>query len=362
MAQVDRKKLRVGVVGIGKVGIIHARAYLENPSVELVGICNRKNKDMLMQKSKELQVPGYTGATGIAELIDKGKPDLVNIVIGHEGLLDPIRLCLDAGVNVLSEKPISFEAEDILPLINLAESKKVQFGVNFNQRFTRPSQWFKQLREEGEFGEMLWTIGQYNQGLPRFDDGRLGLSLKEHMIHQLDFWHYHIGETSSVTGQAHFFDGGIVEDAPDWTYYKTAGSVGVYGVTLEFVDGQIGVFTNGAPLCGELPNYYELVGTKGRGFCENFVGRAVFRSNEKSLFLEPPWIGGGGVYWDTFATHLDLVVEAMLNNASMPVPAQTAFDAICVCDAIVQAVNTGCRTEVDEIKRNVAEKVSGKTS
>ena len=33
-------RLKVGVIGCGDVGLIHARAYAQNPAVDLVGVCD----------------------------------------------------------------------------------------------------------------------------------------------------------------------------------------------------------------------------------------------------------------------------------------------------------------------------------
>ena len=40
MKDAAKDRLRAGVIGCGQVGLIHARAYLENPAVELVGLCD----------------------------------------------------------------------------------------------------------------------------------------------------------------------------------------------------------------------------------------------------------------------------------------------------------------------------------
>jgi len=265
----NKSKLKVGVVGCGGVGIIHARAYLENPAVEFVGICDT-NEELARQQAARLNVAGYSS---IAELVAQGKPDLVSVVVPPSKLVEPVAECLELGVNVLSEKPISFEPGEILLLMELADRKRLQLGVNFNQRFTPASQWFRQLRESGSLGNILYTISQYNQGT-----GDNFYGLREHMIHMLDFWRYHIGEVLSVTAQARWNE----EE-------RRAGRPSGVAVTLKFETGALGVFTNSFCRSGDLPNYYELVGEHGRCYCENFVGRSVFHPNNgPAQVKEPP--------------------------------------------------------------------------
>ena len=323
--------LRVGVIGCGTVGLIHARAYQANPDVELVGVCDM-NEERLRARSALLNVPGFAS---IDQLLESGLPHLVSVVVHFDCLVPPVRQCLEAGVNVLSEKPVSFSAREIMDLVELADRNGLQFGVNFNQRFAHGSTWFKELRQAGQFGDILWTMSQYNQG------GRADYyALREHMIHQFDLWRYHIGEVSSVTAQARWSEPAKAERRPD-----------VVGATMQFADGPIGVFTNGAPCIGGLNHWFELVGSKGRGHCRNFVGRAEFRPNEgPARIQDPPWIGLGGMYWDTFNAHLDLAVAAMLARRPLPVSARDAFEAQCLCDAVIEAVESGARVEVQPIR------------
>lgn len=330
-----KRKLRVGVVGCGAVGALHAKAYLNNPSVEFAGMCD-VNQERAREQAGKLGVPAYAS---ISELVAKGRPELVSVVVRWSDLEKPVEECLCAGLNILSEKPISFDPAVILRLIRLADSQGLKFGVNFNQRFTMPSQWFRRLREQGQFGEMIYTLAQYNQsgGSDRF------YALREHMIHQFDLWHYHIGEVHSVMAQAARPKGANAENRP----------TGVAG-TLKFENSALGTFINGFSGVGGLVNYYEMVGTRGRGYCENFVGRALFRPAEgPALFQDPPWIGGGGDYWDSLDVHVHAMVAALLEDKPMPVPATAAFEAQCLCSAIVRAVETGQAVAVKQMKAEI---------
>ena len=150
------------------------------------------------------------------------------------------------------------------------------------------------------------------------------------------------------TAQARWSDRGKAKRHPE-----------VVAATMQFVDGPLGVFTNGAPSVGGLNHYFELVGAEGRGYCENFVGRAVFRPNDGlARVQDPPWIGQGGMYWDTFATHLDLAAAAMLAGKPLPVSACDAFEAQCICDAIIEAIESGSRVGVPMVRKAVLEAVS----
>lgn len=334
------RRLRVGVVGCGHVGKIHARAYLANPDVEFVGMCDR-NRPLAESSAASLNVTCYGS---IAELVEKGSPEMASVAAGCTELVVPVAECLEAGVHVLCEKPVSFQPAEILQLVEQAERKGQQFGVNFNQRFTPASQWFRRLSEEGRFGRMLYTVAQYNQGAR---PAMKYYALREYMIHQLDFWRWQIGEVRSVTAQALWPEAAERPDNPDGL-----------AATLVFENEALGVFANGFPVSGGLWCHYELVGSKGRGYCENFVGRAVFRPGacaevKPAEVMEAPWLARGSNYWDTFATHLDLAVAARLRDEPMPVPAMAAFEAQCICAAIIQAIESGSCVAVQPVRQAI---------
>jgi len=328
----DGKKLRVGLVGCGEVGIIHARAYAADPAVELVGLCDT-NAALLAPRCRELDVAGYRS---VEELLDKGRPDLVGIVVkahyNRSDFVAPIRACLYAGVHVLSEKPVSFRTEDVVGLRDLARDKKVSLGINFCQRFTPASQWFRQLREQGAFGEMLWTAASYNQGWGVGAE----LVLKEHMIHVFDLWRYHVGEVVSVSAQVTAVR--IGEDLHR----------GISAAAVTFGNGAAGVCINGAPLIRSCQRY-QITGTGGEAVCEDFVCRAEFRPAEGPIQALPrDWFANG--YWDSTSVHLGLAVESLLAGRPMPVTVDDLVEALYVAEGIVLAAEEGRCVEIKQIR------------
>ena len=68
-------KIKVGVIGVGHLGSIHAKIYKEIPNCTLVGVCDT-DKDRLESVSKTLQVTGYQDHR---ELL--GKVDAVSVAV-----------------------------------------------------------------------------------------------------------------------------------------------------------------------------------------------------------------------------------------------------------------------------------------
>jgi predicted dehydrogenase len=122
-------KLRVGVVGVGYLGRIHAKIYAGMPDVQLVGVC-----DVSADAAKQVAAQHGCGAfADPAALI--GKVDAVSIVTPTSLHLDTARPYLEAGVHMLMEKPLAPTYEESQALVALAEKAGVIFQVGHLERF-----------------------------------------------------------------------------------------------------------------------------------------------------------------------------------------------------------------------------------
>jgi len=121
--------IRVGVVGVGYLGNIHAKIYSKIPGVELVGVVDvdRSNVDKIAAQY------GCVGYTDVQDLI--GKVDAVSIVVPTSLHLETARPFLEAGIHMLMEKPLAPSYEESLELVELAEKSGVLFQVGHLERF-----------------------------------------------------------------------------------------------------------------------------------------------------------------------------------------------------------------------------------
>src|SRR5688572_18398434 len=123
------KPLRIGVVGVGYLGRIHARIYSQMPDVELVGVVDAdaaRAKEVAEQcRARPFTDPG--------DLI--GQVDAVSIVVPtvyHGRVAHPF---LDRGVHMLMEKPIAPTMSEAEELVVHAERAGVVFQVGHLERF-----------------------------------------------------------------------------------------------------------------------------------------------------------------------------------------------------------------------------------
>lgn len=121
--------IRVGVVGVGYLGNIHAKIYSNMDSVELVGVVDSDPATA----EKVAAEYGCAGFTNPNDLI--GKVDAVSIVVPTSLHLEMAKPFLDASIHMLMEKPLAPSYEESLELVEHAEKSGVVFQVGHLERF-----------------------------------------------------------------------------------------------------------------------------------------------------------------------------------------------------------------------------------
>src|SRR5688500_1877342 len=127
--------LRVGVIGVGGIGHNHARAYQAAQQADLVCVCDavRDRADAAAQQY------GCRAYSELETMLQEERLDAVSVATaGLEGGADhylPTMQCLNAGIHVLCEKPISNQIDQAREMVRTAREKGLYFGINLNHRF-----------------------------------------------------------------------------------------------------------------------------------------------------------------------------------------------------------------------------------
>ncbi len=141
--------LKVAIVGCGKIADQHAEQIVLISGCEIVGVCDREEL-MARQLQERLNVGAYF--TGVQDLLDKAKPDVVHITTPPQSHYPLGKLCLQAGCHVYIEKPFTVNAAEAENLISLAEHKNLKLTVGHNAQFTHAAVRMRRLVEEGYLG------------------------------------------------------------------------------------------------------------------------------------------------------------------------------------------------------------------
>jgi len=123
------RKVRVGVVGIGYLGRFHVEKYAAIPEAQIVGLV-----DVIPAKAEELAEKTKTRVfSSHRDLL--GKVDAVSVVVPTDQHYPVSRDFLEAGCDVLVEKPITATLQEAEDLIRLARKKGRILQVGHVERF-----------------------------------------------------------------------------------------------------------------------------------------------------------------------------------------------------------------------------------
>jgi len=236
------KPVNVAVVGLGFMGLTHIKSYQQLPGARIVAVCDavRLPVDGILS--------GVSGNIHGADAINLGK-DIRTYKKLEDLLADPavdlIDLCvptplhapqalaaLQSGKHVLCEKPLARTSAVAREIVNAAKSARGFFMPAMCMRFWPGWAWLKELKEQGNHGNILaarfrrvsappgWSRDSYFKG------GDSGGALLDLHIHDTDFVQFLFGRPTSVysAGQSRF--SGAIDHVV--THYRVAGGATVY--------------------------------------------------------------------------------------------------------------------------------------
>lgn len=257
--------LKIGVIGCGGIGNRHSINYKSLPGSELVCVCDM-DKERADKLAKNHGVKAYYD---VGEMLKKEKLDAASVCTagaengGHH--YQPTMQCLEAGLHVLCEKPISNDIEQGRRMVARAKELKRCFGINLNHRFTPLTQRAKGWVVEGKLGEgliinMLMWINNKNDSSPWFH-------VKALHPHSIDVMRYFAGPVRKVQ----CFMMKPTTRKACWSNLS---------INLQFANGMIGHLTgsydvnpaHGLERC-------EFIGTSGRFYLDNLFDRLTLFNN-----------------------------------------------------------------------------------
>lgn len=268
-------KVRFGVIGIGNMGSGHVTYLTEGKiaGAELTAVCDIKPDRLEWAKKQNENVKLYENYKdmlygGLVDAIIIATPHYLHPVIGMEAF--------EAGLNVLSEKPIGVYTKNIVDFMESAKTSGKAFGIMYNQRTNTYYQKMREMVQNGDLGELkrcVWIItdwyrtqAYYNSGGWRATwSGEGGGVLINQCPHNLDLWQWIFGMPNKIRAFCQFGKYHDIEVEDDVTAYA------------EYPNGATGVFIT---TTGEYPgtNRLEISGSKGKLVYE--AGKLTFTKLE----------------------------------------------------------------------------------
>ncbi|MBV9491466.1 MAG: Gfo/Idh/MocA family oxidoreductase [Verrucomicrobia bacterium] len=164
-------KLKMGIVGGGGIGTVHQMAARLDGKIELVAGAFSSNAERSKRSGEQLGLhpsrvyDDYRAmAAKEAELPADERIDFVSIVTPNH-LHSPVaKAFLEAGFNVVCDKPMTFDLAEALELKDLVKKSGKVFALTYNYTGYPMVKEAREIVRRGELGKVLKVVTEYPQG------------------------------------------------------------------------------------------------------------------------------------------------------------------------------------------------------
>jgi len=295
---------RVGVIGMGPIGNLHADCYRRAEGAELVAVCDI-DRERADAASARLGIPAFYSAP---DLLADADLTMVSVTTAGEEYgsdhYEPTLQAFEAGLHVLGEKPICNEIAPAEEMVALAAERGLCYGINLNHRFTPAARLAKRWVNEGRIDHPLFMnvsmwIKNPNESSPWFQ-------IKALHPHTVDLMRHFCGDIEAVQCFAMKAPGRVIWSTAQFNMRFASGAVGHLSGSYDIERGH--------PM-----ERCELAGTEGRFVIDDMFREATLfpaGNLEKTVYTNPVF-GGMRDFNDTFADRIASFV-AQINEGLAP--------------------------------------------
>jgi myo-inositol 2-dehydrogenase / D-chiro-inositol 1-dehydrogenase len=123
--------LKVGVIGTGFIGSVHAKNVARHPATELVAVCDVN----LESAGKLAAATGAKAVVDAAEIFNNPDVEAVFVCTSTNTHVDYLKRAALAGKAIYCEKPIGLDYQEAVEAVSVVRAAKVPVMLGFNRRF-----------------------------------------------------------------------------------------------------------------------------------------------------------------------------------------------------------------------------------
>lgn len=142
-------KIGFGIIGFGYVGHKHELKIRDTKDAELIAIC-----DIRPDRMEDASTEGVLKFTDADELLKLPEIDTVVISIENHKHKDMVIRAAKAGKNIICEKPVGLNVEELDEMEAAAKENNVIFTVHHQRRYDRDYRTIKEVFDQGQLGDI----------------------------------------------------------------------------------------------------------------------------------------------------------------------------------------------------------------
>lgn len=244
--------LKGAIIGVGGMGRNHLACYRSVKNAEIIAICDiRLEQAEQTVKDFELNIPVYNN---MVELIEKEKPDFVDIVTPTDTHAELTIKAFEMGCHVICEKPMALNSADCRKMIEASVKAGKALMIAQVVRFMAPYSYLKNAVETDKFGKLIKYTAHRNSFTPRWSaenwmlkPERSGGAVIDLSIHDLDYvqWMFGLPEKFNAVHSTWKNETESISCFMNYPNKSVIVEGGWYGDPMPFHAGFTAIFENG---------------------------------------------------------------------------------------------------------------------
>lgn len=322
--------LRVGLLGAGRIGRVHARSIAVNPKSRLVAV-----SDVVASAAEELAATFDAAARPTEEILADSAIDVVLIATSTDTHADLIEAASAAGKAVLCEKPIDLDLQRAFQCQVAAAATGRPVMLGFNRRFDPNFAALKASFDAGEVGKgELLSLTSFDPAPPPSNYISVSGGLFRDMaIHDFDMacWIFGAVPKEVTASGSCIIDPAIGE----------LGDVDTAVAVLHFADGRMAVVKNSRRAVYGYDQRIELLGSEGLLSAGNVLESTVAKASAAGVVSAKPEYFFLERYARAYEAEWSSFVDAVIDGSAVPVTVQDGVNALAVAEAATLSLKTG---------------------
>jgi myo-inositol 2-dehydrogenase / D-chiro-inositol 1-dehydrogenase len=314
--------LRIGLLGAGRIGKVHAAAVASVTGARLVAVA-----DAVPEAAGALAGSWGAETRDVDAIMDAADIDAVLITTPTDLHAAMIERAAKAGKAIFCEKPVDLDAERVRRCLAVVAAEKAPLMVGFNRRFDPNFIAVRKAIDDGSIGRVeMVSITSRDPGPPPVDYiKRSGGLFRDMTIHDFDMARFLLGEepVEVMATASNLVDPEI----------GRAGDIDSAAVILRTASGRIAQIQNSRRATYGYDQRIEVHGSKGLASAENLRATTVEIANDAGYRREPLLNFFMTRYTEAYRAEIESFVKAVEAGTAMSPSGEDGLKALLLADA-----------------------------
>ncbi|MFP5923468.1 D-chiro-inositol-2-dehydrogenase IolG2 [Salmonella sp. 741265059_PSA] len=333
------KKLRCGVIGLGRVGKMHVENMYLLPQLDIICAADYFIEEM----SDWLYSVNITsGYKNYQELLQRDDIEAVFIFTSTDMHEEIVTAAAQAGKHIFCEKPLSMNEDEqaSMAVLRKVKEKGVTLQVAFNRRFDPQFHEVFELERSGKIGrpQMIKITSRDPDLLPHDLIKRIGGLIFDFTMHDFDMARFMMQDEVSEV----YVKGNTLIDPS----LKNIDDVDTLAVMLTFRNGGYALIDNSRRAVYGYDQRVEVFGSEGMAYADNVSESTVKVFNSQHCIMKNPLPDFTVRYREAYRTEILHFIDSVLHHTPVVCTGEDALLAQRIAIAAQQSLKSGLPVKI----------------